>query len=116
MSIQPDRRRGDHPRLPFKVPVTVQPVASSKSAPLALAENLSGGGVGLRLFEPSEPNREVTVMLHLFNRPALLRAGRIAWIKRDGIPAGAWLAGVAFHNELAPSIVSRLATEDAVGD
>ncbi len=109
MTNQPDRRRGE--RLAFHVPVTLRTVGSEVPKPLALTENLGRGGVGVRLFEPSGVGMEVTVNLHLFGRPSLLRAGRIAWIDRERIPAGAWKAGIAFYNELAPVVVTRLVSE-----
>ena len=108
---RPERRRTDHARAPFRVTASVSLAGSAGAAPVALTENLSGGGLRLRLFERSSPGTEVAVSLHLFDRPALKRAGRIAWVKRDTVPPGAWLVGIEFHEELAPALLNQIVAE-----
>ena len=111
MASQSDRRRSGHPRIPFNVPATLEVPASADPAPLGLTENVSRGGLGLRFFEVVRPGMEVKVILHLFEQPAFMRVGRVAWVKRSTIPPGAWSTGITFHNELNAEIMAGLASE-----
>ncbi len=108
-----DRRRPGHGRIVFEIPATLHLAGLINPAPLALTKNLCRGGVRVQLVEPTDPGAEVTISLHLFDHPPLVRAGRIAWVQRQPGPLGPWFAGIAFHNELAPAAVAQLASESS---
>lgn len=103
-----DRRCEAHARLPLRVPAVAEPAGTAADPALGEAQNLSQGGVALRLKNALGAPVRVTLRL----RPGLLLtlAGTVVWIRPDPDLPG-WALGIRFSEELPGEMVAGIASE-----
>ena len=103
-----DRRRAGQPRLPVRVPLVIEPIGSLGAGKSGEAQNLSSGGILVRVERAFSPRDQVRVTLRPSNRPPLTLTGTVAWVQPDPDVPG-WALGVKFSDELPTEIVAEIA-------
>ena len=89
-----------YPRLPLRVPVTSKPL-DRRGAPLVgESQNLSQGGIQLRLPCRVAPGTRIRVTLEVQGQAPLALAGRVIWSHPHPALPG-WAVGVQFAEPLA---------------
>ncbi len=111
-----ERRQGSHlrlqARLPLRLPVIVELRDSPAEVPIVgVTENLSRGGVLLRVARAAHPGTALQVTLYIRRSTSLALTGTVVWTAPDPDPPG-WKLGVQFGEELPVAIVAQIA-EDA---
>ncbi len=94
------RQAQKYPRLPLHVPVTSKPL-DRRGAPLVgESQNLSQGGIQLRLPRGVVPGTLIRVTLDLQGQAPLALTGRVIWSRPHPDLPG-WTVGVQFAEPLA---------------
>lgn len=106
-----NRRRTDQVRFPVRVPVVTEPVGAADSPEAGEAQDLSPGGVGLRLVQALMSGAAVRVTLRLHRRPPLTLEGTVAWVRPHPDLPG-WALGMKFREELSGEMVVEIADEE----
>jgi len=108
MTILLERRRPGQARLPIRVPAVTEAIGSSREAGHGEAQNLSAGGLLLRLENALTPGALVRVTLRLRHRPPLVLTGTVAWAKPH-VEFSGWATGIVFGEELPGEMVGEIA-------
>ncbi len=108
MALPFERRRSGQARFPIRVPALTEPIQRLGGSTRGEAEDLSSGGVLLRLEQDLVPGDPVRVTLCLTKQPPLTMAGTVAWAHPHPIFAG-WALGVRFNEELPWEMVGDIA-------
>jgi len=104
----PNRRRTGQARLPIRVPAVTEPIGLPSQATGGEAQNLSPGGVQVRLERALAPGAPVRVTLRFSQRPPLTLIGTVAWVQPHSETAG-WALGIQLGDELPGEIVAEIA-------
>jgi hypothetical protein len=104
----PNRRRAGHARLPIRVPAVTEPIGLPGEARGGEAQDLSPGGVQVRLERALAPGAPVRVTLRFSQRPPLTLIGTVAWVQPQP-EAGGWALGIRLGDELPGEIVAEIA-------
>ncbi|HSB72792.1 MAG TPA: PilZ domain-containing protein [Candidatus Methylomirabilis sp.] len=105
--MAPERRRTDQPRLQVRVPVVMQPVGSAEGPGFGETEDLSAGGMRLRLAKPTAPGAVVRVSLRPHQSLAWGVVGRVVWTKPHADSTG-WALGIVFEEDLTDRVVLEI--------
>jgi hypothetical protein len=108
MVLPLDRRRTGQVRLPVRLPAVTESIGLPGGPGRGEAQNLSSGGVLLRLEGGLIPGAPVRVTLSLSQRPPLTLDGTVAWAEPHPDFAG-WALGVRFGEELPGETVAEIA-------
>ncbi len=103
-----ERRRPGQARLPIRVPALTEAIGSSREAGKGEAQNLSAGGLLLRLETALTPGALVRVTLRLRHRPPLVLTGTVAWAKPH-VEFSGWATGIVLGEELPGEMVGEIA-------
>jgi c-di-GMP-binding flagellar brake protein YcgR len=106
-----ERRRAGHIRFPVRVPAIVQTAEGEAGRLRGETENLSQGGVLLRLPERRPPGAPVAIVLALRRRAPLAVRGTVVFAGSDPGLHGA-AVGVRFDGELDRDTVADIAGEE----
>jgi hypothetical protein len=106
-----NRRRAGQARLPLRVPVVAEPVERPEGPETGEAQDLSAGGVALRLARALAPGASVRVTLRLRRRPPISLKGTVAWVRPHPDFPG-WSLGIRFGEELPGEMVAEIADEE----
>lgn len=104
----PNRRRPGHARLPIRVPAVTEPIGLPSEARGGEAQNLSPGGVLVRLERALSLGAPVRVTLRFSQRPPVTLIGTVAWVQPHPEVAG-WALGIRLGDELPGEIVAEIA-------
>ncbi len=108
MALPFDRRRIGQTRLPIRVPAVTETFGLPGGPAQGKAENLSSGGVLLRLERALVPGAPVRVTLRLSQRPPLHVTGTVAWSEPHP-DLGGWASGIRFSDELPGEMAAEIA-------
>lgn len=99
------------PRFPLRVPAVTEPVETAGSPGLGEAQNLSRGGVLLRLKQAMVPGAPVRETLRLRCRQPLTLTRTIAWARPHPDFPG-WALGIRFTEEPPGELIAEIADEE----
>jgi hypothetical protein len=108
MPLPLERRRIGQTRLPVRVPAVTEAIGLPGGPARGNAENLSPGGMLLRLERTLVPGAPVRVTLRLSRRPPLSVTGAVAWVESHPDVEG-WIQGIRFSEELPAEMVVEIA-------
>jgi hypothetical protein len=100
-----------YPRLPLRVPVMSEPLDETGVPLQGESQNLSQGGILLRLPRGVTPRAPVRVTLQLQARGPLVLTGRVVWIRPHPDLPG-WAVGVEFAEELSDHVFLAIIDEE----
>lgn len=103
-----NRRRIGQTRLPIRVPAVTEPIGSPGASGRGEAQDLSSGGLLVRLERALVPGAPVRVTLRLSHQPPLTLTGTVAWVQSQPEVAG-WALGIRFGEELPGEMVAEIA-------
>ena len=86
-------------------------ISSTRGVGQGEAQNLSAGGLLLRLEHPLRPGDPIQVTLRLSRCPPLVLTGTVAWAQPHSEFSG-WALGIMFGEELPGEIVGEIADAD----
>jgi PilZ domain len=109
--VFPNRRRKGHPRFPVRVPAATERSDSGETPKLGEAQDLSRGGMLLRLDHAMVPGSPVRVTLHLSHRFPLTFVGKVVWSQRHPDLPG-WAIGIEFGEVVSGEMVAEIADEE----
>ena len=108
MVLPIERRRTGQTRLPIHVPVETDPFEiPSRSSP-GITQDLSAGGIMVRLEHALVRGAPVRVTLRLSQRPPVTLTGTVAWIRPHPDFPG-WALGIRFNEELPGEMAAEIA-------
>ena len=102
-----ERRRTDQPRLPVRVPVVTEPVGTAEAPGFGETEDLSAGGMRLRLANPTAPGAVVRVSVRPHPSLAWGVVGRVVWAQPLADSTG-WGLGIVFAEDLTDRVVLEI--------
>jgi hypothetical protein len=105
------RRRPGEVRIPVRVPAVTEAVDSAHSPDVGEAQDLSAGGMAVRLAKAMVPGAAVRVTLRLRRRAPLTLSGRVVWVQPHPDLPG-WLLGIRFGETLPGEMVAEIADEE----
>lgn len=108
MALPPERRRTGDARLPIRVPAETRRLGAANGRQHGEALDLSAGGLKMRLREAIGLGAQVSVTLHLRQRPSLALVGTVAWARPHPELAG-WALGIRFHEDLPDGMAAEIA-------
>jgi hypothetical protein len=108
MAAPLERRRVGQARLPIRVPALTEAISSTRGVGQGEAQNLSAGGLLLRLGHPLRPGDPIQVTLRLSRCPPLVLTGTVAWAQPHSEFSG-WALGIMFGEELPGEMVGEIA-------
>lgn len=111
MVLPLNRRRASYPRFPVRVPAVTEPVGIAGPPELGEVENLSRGGLLLKLAQARIPGTLMGVTLRLRHRPLLTLTGTVVWVQPHPDGPG-WALGIQFDEELPGELVADIADEE----
>ena len=94
----------------MEVPAAVLAVEPAASPEIGFAQDLSRGGVLLRLGSAKAPGIPIRVTLTFRHRPQLVLAGKVVWSQPHPDFPG-WALGIQFEEELHEEMVIEIAEE-----
>lgn len=106
-----NRRRAGHARFPVRAPAVTEPVGTAGGPDVGEAQDLSAGGVAVRLAKAMKPGSPVRVTLRLHRRSSLTLVGTVVWVRPHPDLPG-WALGIRFGEELAGEMVAEIADEE----
>ncbi len=98
-------------RFPVRAPAVAEPLGAAAGPYLGEVQNLSQGGMGLRLVQALVAGTAVRVTLQLRQRPPLTLTGRVVWAQPQPDVSG-WALGIRFGEELPGDMVVDIADEE----
>ncbi len=101
-------RRVGQTRLPIRVPVDTEPIGLFEGPGSGEAQNLSRGGMLLRVDRGVTPGVPVRVTLRLSQHPPLTLAGSVVWSQPHPDLPG-WALGIRFTEDLPGEMVAEIA-------
>ena len=105
------RRRPGVVRIPVRVPAVAEAVDSARPPDIGEAQDLSAGGMAVRLAKAMVPGTAVRVTLRLRRRAPLTLTGQVMWVQPHPDSPG-WLLGVRFGEELPGEMVAEIADKE----
>lgn len=108
MVLPLERRRSGQPRFPIRVPAVTEPLGSAGGPGWGEAQDLSAGGILLRLEQALRPGAAARVTLRLRHRPPLALVGTVAWVQPHPDLPG-WALGIRLGEELPGEMVAEIA-------
>jgi len=108
MVLPIERRRTGQTRLPVHVPVKTDPLEFPGRSGRGITQNLSVGGVMVRLEQTLLPGAPVRVTLSLSRHPPLTLTGTVAWVRPHPDFPG-WALAIRFSEELPGEMVAEIA-------
>jgi hypothetical protein len=108
MPLPFERRRIGQTRLPVRVPAVTEAIGLPGGPARGNTENLSSGGMLLRLGRTLVPGAPVRVTLRLSRRPPLCVTGAVVWVESHPDVWG-WVQGIRFSEELSAEMVAEIA-------
>jgi PilZ domain len=105
------RRRPGQVRVPVRVPALTETVDSPGPPDVGEAQDLSAGGIALRLAKAVVLGAAVRVTLRLRRRAPLSLAGKVVWVRPHPDLPG-WMLGIQFGDELSGEMVAEIADEE----
>jgi hypothetical protein len=100
-----------YPRLPLRVPVTGNPLDGRGGPLVGESQNLSQGGILLRLPSSVAPGVPIRMTLQLQMRGPLVLTGRVIW-RRPHPDLPGWAVGVKFAEALAEHLFLAIIDEE----
>lgn len=98
-------------RHPVRVPAESEPLGGGGKLHEGESEDLSQGGIGLRLPTALAPGSPVRVTLRLHRRPRLTLTGRVVWVRPRADLRG-WAVGIQLDEDLPEEMVVEIADEE----
>lgn len=98
-------------RHPVRVPVESEPLGGGGKAQEGESEDLSQGGISLRLPSAVAPGSLVRVTLRLHRRPRLTVTGKVVWVRPHADLRG-WAVGIRLDESLPEEMVVEIADEE----
>jgi len=108
MMLPIERRRAGQTRLPLRVPVQTDPLEIPSRSGAGMAQDLSAGGMMVRLGHALARGAPVRVTLRLSQRPPVTLTGAVAWTRPHPDFPG-WALGIQFSQELPGEMVAEIA-------
>jgi len=108
MVLPIERRRTGQTRLPIHVPVETNPLETPSRSSQGISQDLSAGGMMVRLDQKLLPGASVRVTLSLSQRPSLTLTGTVAWVQSHPDFPG-WALGIRFSQELPGEMAAEIA-------
>jgi signal transduction histidine kinase len=106
-----DRRLAGRPRFPVQV-IALTEAGDTRSDPeRGEAQDLSRGGMLLRLEKTIAPRTQVRITMLFTRRPPLTVEGMVVWVQPHPILPG-WALGIRFSEELPGEMVAEIASEE----
>ena len=109
--MPPNRRRPGQARFPVRVPAVTEPVGTAVGPDVGEAQDLSAGGIAIRLAKAMVAGAPVRVTLRLHRRSPLALVGTIVWVQPHPDFPG-WALGIRFSEELPGEMVAEIADEE----
>ncbi len=114
VELRPDLWRGKtqrYLRLPLRVQVANEPLAGEADPALGESQNLSQGGILLRLPRAVAPRVPVRITMQLTHRDPLVLTGRVAWTRPHPDLPG-WAVGIQFAEALPEPVFLAIIDEE----
>ena len=108
MVLPIERRRTGQTRLPIHVPVETDPLEIPSRSSQGIIQDLSAGGMMVRLEQTLVRGAPVRVTLRLSQHPPVTLIGTVAWIRPHPDFPG-WALGIRFSEELPGEMVAEIA-------